>query len=316
MKLKMTDNFKKTTKLFTLPMALLIERAHQIHKRHFPGFKLQASSLLSVKTGGCSEDCAYCPQSAHYKTNIEKHKMLDQNVILEYATNAKKMGATRFCLGASWKKIVDGPDFESILSSIRKIKKIGLETCCTLGELNSNQANKLKSAGLDFYNHNIDTSPDYYPNIVSTHTFDDRLNTLNVIKKANIKICTGGILGLGESDLDRIKFITTIANLSPQPQSISINKLIQIKGTPLESATTISDFEIIRVIATLRILCPESFIRLSAGRERLSESAQFLCFYAGANSIFIGNKLLTASNPNILNDNYLLKKTGYEFIKN
>lgn len=288
-------SFQKALKLFHQPFFDLLEQAHTVTKRHFPDGKIHISALLSIKTGGCSEDCAYCSQSAHHKTATKPTPLMSLDKVIEMATRAKKSGATRFCMGASGR----GPkeaELEKILSMIREVKKLRLECCVTLGLINYDQAQKLKQAGLDYYNHNIDTSADFYPKIITTRTFQDRLTTLEHVRRAGIKICSGGIIGLGESQEDRIRMIVFLANMEEPFETIPINKLIPFPGTPLQNAKEVDSFEFIRVIALARLAMPKSIIRLSAGREKLSDEAQALAFFAGANSIFYGEKLLTCEN--------------------
>jgi biotin synthase len=271
---------------------------------------VQASSLLSIKTGGCPENCSYCPQSAHYKTGVNRTLLMEKSAVMQAAEKAKSWGASRFCMGAAWREVKEGADFDRVLDLVKSIRSIGLEVCCTLGMLNLDQAKKLKEAGLHFYNHNLDTSPDHYRNIVQTRNYEDRLKTLQNVRDAGLSVCTGGIIGLGESESDRIAFIEQIVSMSPQPESITVNTLVPIPGTPLENAPAVDPFDLIRVIATFRVLAPRSMIRLSAGRSSMSQETQFLCFLAGANSIFIGNQLLTSPNPETSEDDQLLMKSG------
>ena len=296
-------------KLFDEPFADLLWKAQQVCRSHFDVNQLQVSTLASIKTGACSEDCKYCSQSAHYDTFVENEKLLKSDFIIQEAKAAKSRGATRFCMGAAWRRLHDR-DLPQMVDAIAGVKSLGLEACMTLGELSSSQALALKAAGLDFYNHNIDTSEQFYKNIVSTHTFDDRLKTLQHVRQAGLKVCCGGIMGMGESREDRVSFLYTLANLSPQPESVPINRLIPIEGTPLESAVPIDDIEFVRTIAVARILMPQTMIRLSAGRAEMSDAMQALCFLAGANSIFYGDKLLTAENPQIDRDYALMEKLG------
>ena len=301
--------------LYFQPLRGIIEQAHSLHKKNFKPHLIQASQLLSIKTGSCPEDCAYCSQSARYQTQIKKENLLNLSTVIQKAKTAKKQGATRFCMGAGWREIKEGANFDKILEMVKAINKLGLEVCCTLGMLNFNQAKKLKKAGLYAYNHNIDTSPEFYPQIISTRTYQDRLDTLNHARRAGLTICTGGILGLGESDEDRCSFIYQLSSLRPPPESITINTLVPIKGTPLEKQKPVPVLEVVRVIAVCRILMPQSMIRLSAGRNKMTEGEQFLCFYSGANSIFIGDKLLTAGNPKLSKDQQMLKNMGMQFKK-
>ena len=304
------DSIKK---LYFKPLMELIEQAHQIHNKNFKPDQVQASKLLSIKTGSCPEDCAYCSQSARYQTEIKKEKLLDLKTVLEKAKLAKEQGATRFCMGAGWREVKDGSQFERVLEMVKEVNKLGLEVCCTLGMLNLDQAKRLKQAGLYAYNHNLDTSPEFYPKIISTRTYQDRLNTLKHVREAGLTICTGGILGLGESHEDRCSFIHQLTLIKPPPESITINTLVPIKGTPLEKQKAVPVLEVLRVISVCRILLPQSMIRLSAGRKNMNSSEQFLCFYAGANSIFIGDKLLTADNPELNEDQSLLKSMNLQF---
>ena len=297
-------------KLYFKPLMELVEQAHRIHSKNFKLGQVQASQLLSIKTGACPEDCAYCSQSARYQTKIKKEKLLDIKTVLKKAKLAKAQGATRFCMGAGWREVKDNSQFDRVLEMVREVNQLGLEVCCALGLLNFNQAKKLKQAGLYAYNHNLDTSPEFYPKIISTRTYQDRLSTLKHVRKAGLTVCTGGILGLGESHEDRCSFIQQLALLDPPPESVTINTLVPIKGTPLEKQKPVPTLEVARVIAVCRILLPQSMIRLSAGRKNRNPSEQFLCFYAGANSIFIGDRLLTADNPELDTDYNMLKSMG------
>jgi len=296
--------------LYHRSLTLLVREASQIHQNHFPNAEIQASSLLSIKTGGCPENCTYCPQSAHYKTGVTKTKLLEIEDVLANATAAKNAGASRFCMGAAWREIKDGPEFDAVLEMVQEVSKLDLEVCCTLGMLTSKQAVQLKNAGLHFYNHNIDTSPEFYDKIIQTRTFQQRMETIQSVRNAGINVCTGGILGLGESHEDRISFIKQLINMEPQPESITINVLVPISGTPLANSQSVDPFDLIRVISVLRIKAPKSMIRLSAGRASLNHETQFLCFLAGANSVFLGEKLLTSPNPEISEDVELLLKSG------
>ncbi len=301
--------------LYSKPLVDLIEKSHDIHKKNFATKKIQASRLLSIKTGGCPENCSYCSQSSHYQTKLQKEKLLDLETVLKKAKEAKKEGASRFCMGAAWREIKEGSDFEKVLKMVTAVKELGLEVCCTLGMLNLNQAKKLKQAGLYAYNHNIDTSPEFYSQIITTRKYEDRLKTLQNVREAGLTVCTGGILGMGETKEDRISFIHQLNKLSPPPESLTINTLVPIKGTPLEHQKPISALEVLRVIAVSRILMKKSFIRLSAGRSTMNEAEQLLCFYSGANSIFLGDKLLTAENPSLKSDKLLLKEAGLQLTK-
>ena len=298
---------KKAQDLYNQTFNALLYQAHTVFLEHFPKQEMQLSTLLNIKTGGCPENCSYCPQSAHFKTGLEKEPLMQKETVLEAAQKAKDMGATRFCLGAAWR----GPredDLDRVCEMVQSIKALGLETCVTLGLLKDGQAEKLKKSGLDFYNHNIDTSEDYYQEIITTRTFQDRIETLKKIKNVGIHVCCGGIVGMGETTQDRIKMIVTLAEL--EVESLPINKLIPIPGTPLAQAQNVDAFDLVRLIALARILLPKSYVRLSAGRESMSEELQALCFFAGANSIFYGDVLLTAKNPQPEKDNQLLNKLG------
>ena len=295
-------------KLYFKPLTELLEQAHELHKKNFPSGSIQASKLLSIKTGACPEDCAYCPQSAHYQTNITKEKLLDLPAVIKKAKQAKKEGASRFCMGAGWREVKNNSSFERVLEMVNEVHKLGLEVCCTLGMLSLQQAKKLKEAGLYAYNHNLDTSPEFYPKIISTRVYQDRLDTIKNVQKAGLTVCTGGILGMGESHEDRCSFIHQLLLIDPPAESLTINTLIPIKGTPLGSQKPISFLEVIRVIAVCRILSPKAMIRLSAGRTHATFAEQFLGFYAGANSLFIGDKLLTSANPQLNQDRQMLKQ--------
>jgi biotin synthase len=295
--------------LFEKPFFELVNSAYLTTKENFKNDDIELCELLSIKTGACPEDCSYCPQSGRYKTEIQKEKLWSVGAVMQRAKAAKERGAKRFCMGAAWKNPPE-KDFPQVLEIIKAVKGLGMETCMTLGALNKEQAAELKKAELDFYNHNIDTSPEYYDKIISTHTQEDRINTLKNVSEAGLNVCCGGIMGMGETREDRINFLLTLLSL-PQPlQSIPINKLIAIKGTPLAEATPIDHFEFIRVIAAARLLFPSSRIRLSAGREEMSAEMQAWCFMAGANSIFCGDVLLTAKNPSMNKDQQLLSTLG------
>jgi biotin synthase len=299
------------TKIFNMPLFDLLYKAQTIHRDNFDSNKIQISTLLSIKTGSCPENCSYCPQSAHYKTGLEKQSLMELDGVIEAAKRAKAAGSTRFCMGAAWRGPKDG-DLENVCKMVEEVKKLGLETCVTLGLLKESQAERLKEAGLDFYNHNIDTSPDFYDKIITTRTFQDRLDTLDSVRKAGIKVCCGGILGMGETNEDRIGMLILLANLAEPPESVPINKLIKIPGTPLANEADIDPFDFVRTIALCRILMPKSYVRLSAGRGQMSDELQALCFMAGANSIFYGEKLLTAENPIPEKDNQLFERLGME----
>ncbi len=304
------STMKNIQKIYQTPLLELISNAHNVHLQNFQINEIQASSLINIKSGGCKEDCSYCSQSVKNNSKVKIHKLMEIPEVYSLAKEAKHNGASRICLGAAWREVRNNSDFESILDMIRMLKSFNLEVCCTLGFITKDQALRLAEAGLDYYNHNIETSSENYPNIVSTHSFEDRLNTLETARNAGINLCSGGIIGMGESIEDRLSMIQTLANMNPPPKSIPINTLIPIEGTKLENNNTISIWELIRTIATIRIIIPESHIRLSAGRERLSIESQALCFLSGANSIFIGDKLLTSSNQSVQMDQDMIKILG------
>ncbi|CAL4321123.1 biotin synthase BioB [Buchnera aphidicola] len=297
---------KETKKLFNKPFFDLIYQAQTVHRKNFDPNEIQISTLLSIKTGACPEDCKYCPQSARYKTNLKKEPLLKEEEILKAAQKAKKSGANRFCMGAAWKNPKD-KNIPYLQKIIKKVKKMGLETCMTLGELTQKQANQLYEAGLNFYNHNIDTSENFYSKIISTRTYQSRLKTLKRIRKSGMKICSGGIIGLGEKKKDRLEFLIELANLSQPPESIPINLLVKVPGTPLENNKKVNKFDFIKIISLTRIMIPKSYIRLSAGREKMDFQTQAMCFMAGANSIFYGCKLLTTKNQSEKKDIKLFK---------
>jgi biotin synthase len=295
--------------LYQAPFNDLVFMAHTIHRRYFDPNKVQLSRLLSVKTGGCPEDCAYCSQSAHYKTGLSASKLLEVERVIEEARKAKDAGATRYCMGAAWRSPKER-DLDAICAMVQGVKALGMETCMTLGMLTPGDAERLKGAGLDYYNHNIDTSERYYSEIISTRTFAERLDTLNSVRGAGIKVCCGGIVGMGEEPGDRADMLVTLANLPEHPESVPINLLIPIPGTPLENAPALDPIVFVRTIALARIMMPRSMVRLSAGRAAMSDELQALCFFAGANSIFLGGTLLTASNPAEDKDSALFAKLG------
>jgi biotin synthase len=295
--------------LFALPFPDLIFRAQNVHRLHFDSCQVQISTLLSIKTGGCPEDCAYCPQSARYHTGVEAHRLMEVDTVLREARAAKSAGASRFCMGAAWREPKDR-DLDKVCEMVAAVKALGLETCATLGMLTRAQADRLKAAGLDYYNHNLDTSPQYYGAIITTRTYQDRLDTLAHVRDAGIHVCCGGIIGMGEDIGDRAGLIMTLANLPVHPESVPINMLVRVEGTPLGQADAIDPIEFVRTIAVARVALPKSVVRLSAGREDMSEAVQALCFLAGANSIFYGPKLLTTPNPERDRDRRLLKKLG------
>ncbi|MBE8215394.1 MAG: biotin synthase BioB [Endozoicomonadaceae bacterium] len=294
---------------FELPFNDLLFKAHLIHRTHFDPTSIQISTLLSIKTGACPEDCKYCPQSGHYNTTLKKEKLIDIQVVLEKAKQAKKSGATRFCMGAAWKH-PSTKDFPAVLNMVASVKALGLETCVTLGTLTANQTEALKSAGLDYYNHNLDSSPEFYQSIITTRTYQERLDTLSHVRNKGIKVCSGGIIGMGEQQQDRAGLLMQLANLPTHPESVPINLLIRVKGTPMENVADFDPFEFIRTIAVARLLMPKSFIRLSAGRCNMNDQTQALSFFAGANSIFYGETLLTTPNPEQNEDLKLFKRLG------
>jgi len=293
-----------------LPLLELVHRAQTVHRDHFGDNKVQLCSLLSVKTGGCPEDCAYCPQAARYHTGVEAEPLMQVEEVLAAARKARAAGATRFCMGAAWREVKDGPQFDQILMMVRGVKELGMEACCTLGMLTGEQARKLKAAGLDAYNHNLDTSREKYGDIVSTRAYEDRLRTLANVRAAGIGMCCGGIIGMGESLEDRCELLRTLAAQDPHPESVPINMLVRVRGTPLAEMPPVSTMEMVRMIATARILMPRAMVRLSAGRQQMSEEAQLLCMMAGANSVFFGEKLLTTGNPEYAQDMALFEAAG------
>ena len=309
------SNLEQVRACYVSPLTDLVEKAHQIHKKNFDTKSIQASRLLSIKTGGCPEDCSYCCQSARYQTGLQKEQLLPLEEVIQKAKKAKEEGATRFCMGAAWKEVRDGSSFQKVLEMVRAVNHLEMEVCCTLGGLTLDQAKELKKAGLYAYNHNIDTSREFYSKIITSRKFEDRLKTLENVRKAGVTVCTGGILGLGESDEDRISFIHELVSLKPHPESVTINSLVPMPGTPLENQKPISSLVVARVIAVCRILMPKSFIRLSAGRRNMKEGEQFLCFFSGANSIFLGDKLLTAENPTLKSDQKMLQSMNMELME-
>lgn len=300
---------KDVLALYDLPFHELMFRAQEIHRAHFPDGDVELATLISLKTGACTEDCGYCSQSIHHHTDVTPSKMLDLETVLAAAQKAKDSGATRFCMGASGRSPNDR-DFEKYLKIVRAVKALGLETCMTLGMLKEEQAQKLKEAGLDYYNHNLDTAPSHYANIISTRTYQDRLDTLGRVRKAGIKVCCGGIIGMGESRQQRAELISQLANLNPYPEAVPINHLVPIEGTPLSNVKPLDPLEFVRTIAVTRIVMPEARVRMSAGRHELGEAIQTLCFLAGANSIFYGEKLLTTDNSEANEDRALLARLG------
>jgi biotin synthase len=295
--------------LFELPFNDLLHRAHTVHRQHFDANTVQLSTLLSIKTGGCPEDCAYCPQAARYHTGVEASELLPLEQVLTAARRAKDAGASRFCMGAAWRGPKDR-DLEPVLAMVKGVKALGLETCATLGMLREGQAEKLKQSGLDYYNHNLDTAPEFYGDIITTREYADRLDTLERVRAAGINVCCGGIVGMGESRIQRAGLVAQLANLDPYPESVPINHLVQVEGTPLHGLDALDPLEFVRTIAAARITMPRAYVRLSAGRQEMAEAVQALCFFAGANSIFYGDKLLTTGNPDVERDGALMKKLG------
>ncbi|MCF1428257.1 MAG: biotin synthase BioB [Shewanella sp.] len=295
--------------LFNLPMNDLLFRAHSIHREHFDPNEVQVSRLLSIKTGACPEDCKYCPQSARYDTGLEKERLLEMELVLKEARNARAAGATRFCMGAAWRNPKE-KDMPYLITMVREVKSLGMETCMTLGMLSPGQADELAEAGLDYYNHNLDTSPEFYGDIITTRTYQDRLDTLDNVRAAGMKVCSGGIVGMGETQNDRAGLLQQLANMEKHPDSVPINMLVKVAGTPLAQQEDLDPLEFVRTIAVARIMMPLSRVRLSAGREKMSDEMQAMCFFAGANSIFYGCKLLTTPNPEENDDMALFKRLG------
>ena len=301
--------FAEVRACFDLPFMELLFRAQQVHREHFIAGEVQLSTLLSIKTGGCPEDCAYCPQSAHFDTGVEASKLMPLHEVLDAAQAAKAQGATRFCMGAAWRS-PKPRDMQRVTEMVREVKALGLETCMTLGMLDAEQAQALNAAGLDYYNHNLDSAPEFYASIISTRTYQDRLDTLAHVRRCGIKVCSGGIVGMGESRAQRAGLIAQLANLDPYPESVPINNLVQVAGTPLAGTEPIDPFEFVRTIAVARITMPKTMVRLSAGREQMDDALQALCFAAGANSIFYGDRLLTTRNPQAARDQALFERLG------
>ncbi|HLG24225.1 MAG TPA: biotin synthase BioB [Candidatus Nanoarchaeia archaeon] len=301
---------KEIIEIHNSPLLELVYRAATVHRKHNDPSEVQVSSLLSIKTGACSEDCSYCPQSARYHTGLKVEPLLNVDEVVDSAKKAKQGGATRFCMGAAWREVKDNKDFDKVLEMVKSVNSMGMEVCCTLGMITESQAKKLREAGLYAYNHNIDSSEDFYKKIITTRKFEDRLKTLENVRKAGITVCCGGIIGMGESVEDRAKMLVTLSSMDPQPESVPINALVPIKGTPLGTKGLVSVWEMIRMVATARIVLPNSVVRLSAGRMQMSKEAQALCFLAGANSIFAGDKLLTTPNPEFNEDMEMFKIFG------
>jgi biotin synthase len=295
--------------LFRLPFADLMYRAQQVHREHFDANAVQLSTLLSIKTGGCSEDCGYCPQSAFHHAGVENRKMLDLEEVVKAAKAAQDAGADRFCMGAAWREPTE-EDMAAVVEMVKEVRALGMETCATLGMLNDEQTEQLRAAGLDYYNHNLDTSPEFYGNIISTRDYQDRLDTLERVRRAGMHVCSGGIVGMGESLTQRAGLIAQLANMEPYPESVPINNLVKVEGTPLAEQKDLDPLDFVRTIAVARITMPTARVRLSAGRQQMSEAVQALCFLAGANSIFYGDQLLTTGNPDVERDRALLDKLG------
>jgi biotin synthase len=296
--------------LYDLPFPELVYRAQQVHRAHHDPLKVQLCTLLSVKTGGCPEDCAYCPQSVRYETGVAAEDLLDLDAVLAAARQARAGGSTRFCMGAAWRRVKDGEEFDRVLEMVRGVRELGLEACCTLGMLSREQAERLAAAGLTAYNHNLDTGPEFYSRIISTRVYDDRLRTLAHVRAAGITVCCGGILGMGESRRDRIALLGVLARLDPHPESVPINALVRVAGTPLGALPALDPLDMVRMVAAARLVLPAAKVRLSAGRTEMSAETQALCFLAGANSIFTGEKLLTTPNPGQGHDEALLGRLG------
>ncbi len=295
--------------IYATPFFELISRSRGVYLEHWHGNEVQLCTLLSIKTGGCSEDCGYCAQSARYASGVKAERLLPTEEVMEVARRARENGSTRFCMGAAWKGVREGdPRFEQVLGTVREVSKLGMEVCVTLGQLSDSEARQLKAAGVKAYNHNIDTSPEHYPKIVTTHTFEDRLNTIKAVQGAGMDVCCGGIIGMGESELDRLKMLQVLTTFDPAPESVPINCLMPMPGTPMEEQPPVDIFEMVRLIATTRIALPKAKVRLSAGRTRMTKEGQALAFFAGANSIFFGDKLLTAENPGVDADMALFKE--------
>src|SRR5213596_4074756 len=301
------------SRLYHLPLFELMSQSRAIHMEHWRGEEVQRCSLLSIKTGGCSEDCAYCAQSAHYSTGLEREELLSVEEVMTAAHRARSQGATRFCMGAAWRGIHDGSEkFERVLEIVRQVSRLGMEVCVTLGEIGSVEARKLKVAGVTAYNHNIDTSPEFYSEIVTTHSFQNRLDTIAAVQQSGMSVCCGAIIGMGESEADRLRMLEVLSNFDPPPDSVPINCLMPMSGTPLADQPPVDIFELVRLVAVMRIALPKARVRLAAGRTRLSREGQALCFFAGANSIFYGDKLLTAKNPTADVDVALLRELGLQ----
>jgi biotin synthase len=299
--------------LYDLPLTELLFRAQTIHRQHHDPASVQRCTLLSIKTGGCPEDCAYCPQSARYDTGVDREGLMRPEAVLAAARKAREQGSTRFCMGAAWREVHDGDAFDAVLKMVEDVAGLGMEVCTTLGMLTADQAVRLKSAGLTAYNHNLDTSPEFYPKIITTRTYQDRLDTLGHVQQAGLSVCCGGIIGMGESARDRCAMLAQLGRLTPHPESLPVNALVRTAGTPLAGAADLDPIQLVRTVASARIVAPKARVRLSAGRLALSDEAQALCFVAGANSIFAGEKLLTSPNPSVDDDRQLMGRLGLRF---
>ncbi|MBU1724931.1 MAG: biotin synthase BioB [Gammaproteobacteria bacterium] len=302
---------EEVSALLAMPFSDLMFHAHQVHRENFPANQVQISTLLSIKTGACPEDCGYCSQSAKHDTTLERERLLPLQEVIDSAKTARENGATRFCMGAAWRNPTD-KSLERVIEMVQAVKDLGMETCVTLGMLTDRQAHRLKEAGLDYYNHNLDTSPEFYGNVISTRTYQDRLDTLDNVRNAGINVCCGGILGMGETRYDRARLLQQLANMKFHPESVPINDLVQIEGTPLNGVEKLDPFEFIRTVAVARVMMPKSYVRLSAGRAEMTDEMQAWCFFAGANSIFYGEKLLTTENPEESHDQQLFARLGIE----
>jgi len=298
---------EEITQVYNTPVLELIYKAATVHRQYHDSQEVQVCTLLSVKTGGCPEDCAYCPQAARYHTEVKVHKLMEVDEVMQKAIEAKESGSTRFCMGAAWREVRDNKDFDKVLDMVKGVSTLGMEVCCTLGMLTHEQAEKLKDAGLYAYNHNLDTSEEFYGNIISRRTYKNRLDTLEHVRKAKISVCSGGIIGMGEGENDRIGMLLTLSTLPEHPESVPVNALVPVDGTPLEDQEKVSVWEMVRMIATARIIMPKAMVRLSAGRVRMTLEEQALCFMAGANSIFAGDKLLTTPNPGVVHDQMMFQ---------
>jgi biotin synthase len=301
--------------LYHLPLTELVFRAQSVHRRHHDPVSVQRCTLLSIKTGGCPEDCSYCPQSARYDTGVERQELLSREAVREAARRARQAGSTRFCMGAAWREVHDGSSFDRVLEMVEDVASLGMEVCTTLGMLTADQARRLKQAGLTAYNHNLDTSPEFYGEIITTRTYDERLATLRHVQEAGLSVCCGGIVGLGESARDRCALLAQLGRLDPHPESLPVNLLVRIPGTPLAGQPDLEPLELVRSVASARLVCPRARVRLSAGRLSLTMEAQALCFLAGANSIFSGEKLLTSPNPTVDEDEQLIERLGLQFLE-